>query len=156
MGNSLSVTRLRARHGQLVTSCEIGDCFRASMSMLLDVPNGDYLPTLAGDDDRWFFAWQRFLKPFGLDVHTSSAQGPIWKGGFWIASVPSKNCPAPGSHAIVMKGQRVVLDPSRKKVYRAGLNLLGTDLVLAGTWLEVADASKLTDFVKWHRACCGQ
>lgn len=122
------------------------------MSLLLDVPNGEHLPTFTNaEDERWFFDWQDFLEPFGLAILNSNAQGPIWKSWRWIASVPSKNCPAPGSHAIVMNGSRVEVDLSRKKRYRPGMMLLGTDLVLAGTWIEVADASKLSKFVEYQR-----
>lgn len=148
----MTAAALRERHGQLVASCQIGDCFRASMSLLLDVPNGDYLPTTDSEKHSTWWEWGELLRPLGLALMTSNDKGPIWKRGRWIASVPSKNCPEPGTHAIVMRGQRVEFDPSRKKRYRPGINLLGTDLVLAGTWIEVADASLLHYFLEWQES----
>ena len=119
------------------------------MSVLLDVPNGDHLPNEHGPD--WVFRWRDFLADFGLTTMTSHAKGPIWKDHPWIASVPSKNH-AGCTHAIVMHVHQVVFDPSPKRRYRPRMSLLGADVVLGGTWIEVADASKLDAFVKWRRA----
>lgn len=138
----------RARHGQRVSSATVGDCFRASMSVLLGVPNGDHLPNT--HDSRWMFRWWEFLGDFGLAMNNSHSKGPIWKNHPWIASVPSKNH-AGCTHAIVVDGRaRVLFDPSPKKRYRPRMLLLGADLVLGGTWIEVADARKLGAFVKWQ------
>ena len=138
----------RFRHGQLHSRCDDGDCFRACISVLLGVPNGDHIPN--PHDQLWFFAWQDFLAPFGMAIDHSHAKGPIWRGHPWIASVPSKNCEGK-SHAIVMGDRNQVLfDPSPNRRYHAGWSLLGKDVVLGGTWLEVSDASRLKEFVKWQ------
>lgn len=139
----------RARHGQRTTSSADGDCFRASMSVLLGVPNGDHLPNV--HDPMWTFKWKDFLGQFGIASCVSHRQGPIWKDHLWIASVPSKNHDGV-THAIVMYGQRVAFDPSPLRRYRRGESLLGADIVVAGTWLEVADSTRLRTFVDWQDA----
>lgn len=139
----------RGLHGQLVVDSEVGDCFRACMSVLLDVPNGDHLPNEHGRD--WWVRWQHFLDPMGLALDTATARGPIWKHHPWIASVPSKNM-ADRTHAIVMHHGGVVrFDPSPRRRYHTRRSLLGADVVLSGTWLEVDDASRLHRLVDWQR-----
>lgn len=133
----------RERHGQHISDRLTGDCFRASMSVILDVPNGDHLPTQDGSaDGSWWSDWHYFLYDLGLAIQHSSAKGPIWKQHRWIASVPSKNhkeC----THAIVMEGHKVLFDPSPNRRYHAGWSLLGLDCVVGGYWLEVADVRRL-------------
>lgn len=73
-----------------------------------------------------------------------------WRDGYWVASVKSKNFPEPITHAIVMKGQCVVFDPSLHKKYKIGRNLLSTNLVKYGYWLEITDVSKLINYLKLH------
>lgn len=137
----------RDRHGQLVVSSENGDCFRACMSVLLGVPNGDHLPNEHGPG--WWAAWWEFLWDLGLAVSNSHAKGPVWKSHPWIASVRSKNF-GERTHAIVMDGHKVLFDPSPLRRYHAGWSLLGKDVVLAGTWLEVADATRLDRLVEFQ------
>lgn len=126
----------RDRHGQRDSSSTTGDCFRACMSVLLQVPNGDHLPHGIDTPD-WWTDWWRFLLDLGLTIAHDNAQGPIWKEQPWIASVPSLNhegC----THAIVMhRAHEVLFDPSPHKRYEG--SLLGEGVVLGGTWLEVAD-----------------
>ncbi len=142
----------RERHGQHVSHCVLGDCFRASMSVILDVPNGDHLPTNDGTASSWWHDWHYFLWDFGLAIQNASAKGPIWKRHRWIASVTSKNCDG-ATHSIVMDGDKVLFDPSSKRRYHAGWSLLGEDCVVGGYWLEVADVQRLpalTEFRKLH------
>jgi hypothetical protein len=153
------VTRiLRRRHGQHVVSNENGDCHRACLSVLLDVPNGDHLPTLLPDledAERWLRYWgtlRLFLATCGLTLAHGQPKGPIWKHQPWMASVPSKNFEG-STHSIVMHhGGIVLFDPSpRTPRYDTGLNLLGEDVVLGGSWLEVADPSRLHRLAEFRR-----
>lgn len=133
----------RQRHGQRISSSTTGDCFRASMSVILDVPNGDHLPTNDGSEGGgWWFDWHYFLWDMGLAIQNASAKGPIWKSHRWVASVPSKNFEG-CTHAIVMEGHKVLFDPSPLRRYHAGWSLLGADVVVGGYWLEVADVRRL-------------
>lgn len=143
----------RGRHGQRVSSSTTGDCFRAAMSVILDVPNGDHLPTNDGEDDGgWWLDWHCFLRDLGLAIQNASAKGPIWKPHRWIASVASKNYEG-CTHAIVMEGHKVLFDPSPRRRYHAGWSLLGKECVVGGYWLEVADVVRLDalrDFRQEH------
>ena len=128
------------KYRQLVTSNKIGDCFRACMATLLQLP----IEVLPNDHSPyWHFNWDRYLEQFGLilspDVHS---KGPIWQEQLWIASVPSLNYEN-GSHAIVMHDtDRVYHDPSNKKRYKTGTRL-SSDVVMSGRHLIVADTEKL-------------
>jgi hypothetical protein len=148
---SRTSSEFRQRHGQHDSSKETGDCFRASMSVILDVPNGPHLPTNDGSEGgSWWFDWHYFLWDLGLAIHHSSTKGPIWKSYRWVASVRSKNYEG-CTHAIVMDGHKVLFDPSPSRRYHAGWSLLGDDVVVGGYWLEVADArllNGLSDFRK--------
>lgn len=139
----------RARHGQHVSDATLGDCFRASMSVLLDVPNGDHLPHL-DHPDGWWLAWWRLLHDLGLEVHYDDADGPIWQNGRWIASVASRNFEG-ATHAIVMDGHQVLFDPSPRRRYHAGWSLLGQGAVLGGYRLQVCDARRLDAFIGWRQ-----
>lgn len=139
----------RDRHGQLVSGPEVGDCFRACMSVLLGVPNGDHLPTLtlANANGDWWIEWWKFLWNMGLELSHGNPKGPIWRAGMWIASVPSKNFDGK-SHAIVMHDtDQVLFDPSPKRRYHAGHRLSGRDLIIDGTHVGVADARYLHHLV---------
>lgn len=120
----------------------IGDCFRACMASLLDLPSevlpNDFSPA-------WRSNWQNYLKQFGITLsHDSRADKPIiWLSTPWIATVKSLNY-KDGLHAILMHEGGIVLhDPSIKKRYKAGRSLLGEDIVVSGTHLIVDDASLL-------------
>lgn len=147
-GRRMLTADLLAVHGQRIVSAGNGDCFRASMSYVLGVPNGDHLPHTTESD--WLLVWMRFLGWMGLELAHDFADGPIWRNQ-WIASVPSKNIEG-ATHAIVMDNHRVAFDPSPNRRYRRRRSLIGTGIVLGGTWLEVRDARKLDAFVEWRRA----
>lgn len=128
------------KYKQLVFGAETGDCYRACMATLLQLP-----PIVLPNDHSpmWYYNWRNYLTQFGLQMSSSSpADGPIWSNHIWLASVPSLNLEG-YSHAILMDGQKVYHDPSRKKKYRTGMNLLGKDLVISGARLEVSDVTKL-------------
>lgn len=123
-----------------------GDCFRACVTSILEVPNDDTYPNC--DDVNWYSDWNKFLAEFGMSLQSDNKK--IWRQGYWIAGVPSKNFKT-CTHAIVMKGYKIAFDPSTKKRYRKGTNLLGEQLVVDGTWLEVTDPSLLHRFVEFKK-----
>lgn len=124
---------------------ETGDCQRACVASLLELPNHDRLPHITSE--MWLFEWIKLLETFGM--RWGSDQEAIWREGFWIGSVPSLNYPNK-THAIVMEGSCVSHDPSTKLRYETGRHL-GSDTVRWGNWLEVSDVSKL-DNLKVFRA----
>lgn len=117
----------------------VGDCFRACMATVLQVT-----PIILPNDHspHWWFNWKKYLNQFGMELNYDTATGPIWQSHKWIASVPSLNLKEQ-THAIVMDGQKVFHDPSTRKRYKTGTNLLGQDIVLGGYFLLVSDATKL-------------
>lgn len=129
---------IRVRHGQLVVDSEIGDCFRACMSYLLDIPNSDALPN--EHDPHPAIAWWSALWDLGLTLRWDASA--CWVDGLWIASVPSKNMKE-RTHAIVMRNTNVEFDPSPLRRYHKGWSLLGKDVVLGGYSLYVHDPSML-------------
>lgn len=104
----------------------------------MELPNNDEMPN--DHTSEWHFRWQEWLAQFGLSLEFDSKR--IWRETYWIASVPSKNLES-ATHAIVMQGSRVAFDPSNKRRYRKGQNLIGEDIVDGGWWFEVADFSRL-------------
>ena len=126
------------KNKQLVVDKEKGDCFRACLTSILELPNDPKLPNC--DDIEWLNKWHSFLYDFGLTL--AFEQKACWRQGYWIASVKSKNY-ADTTHAIVMQGSKVAFDPSTKKRYRIGKTLLGKDVVQGGYFLEVLDPSKI-------------
>lgn len=124
---------------QLHVDAKNGDCFRAAMCSVLDIPMSDDLPNV-DDEGCWFFKWNRIVERIGLAVEYDEKR--IWRRGYWIASVPSKNL-AGCTHAIVMKGHQVAHDPSTKRRYRRGQSMLGGDKVLGGYYFVVEDPALL-------------
>ena len=118
---------------QLVFGGGNGDCFRACVASILELPNCDLLPN--DHSPEWHFTWEEWLSQFGLILDFDAKR--IWRETYWIASVKSKNL-VESSHAIVMKSSQVAFDPSTKKRYRKGSFLKG-DEVNGGWWFEVAD-----------------
>lgn len=128
---------------QKIVNKKTGDCFRACVASILEMPNDNKLPNAHGGD--WFGAWYEFFGKMGLAI--SFDRVAIWREGYWIASVKSKNFKNT-SHAIVMKGDAVAFDPSTKKTHRKGTNLLGRGVVNGGYWIEVSDFTKLKEYFK--------
>lgn len=129
---------------QLISDRGVGDCFRACMCSILDIPNSNDLPNV--HDSEWFLKWQKFLKKFGLRLcHGSNC----WKDGYWIASVPSLNY-ALTTHAIVMKDTKVFFDPSTKKKYKKGTEMLGCSDIMSGYWVEIDDISKINNLSEYQ------
>jgi hypothetical protein len=116
-----------------------GDCMRASLTSILDLPNDPKKIPLSGAADWWKTA-PKFLRKFGLVLRYD--EKAFWKQGYWMASVKSLNFEG-GSHAIVMRGTRVAHDPSTKKRYKTGEDMLQGGAVQGGYVLEVAHPLKL-------------
>lgn len=127
---------------QTIVNNTSGDCLRACITSILGIPNNPKLPNV--DDERWSYKWDVLLRKFGIRLVYDHKK--IWKQGYWIATVPSKNFPD-GLHAIVMKNTKVAFDPSTKKRYRKGRNMLGTDLVRGGYSFEISDAALLPNLI---------
>jgi hypothetical protein len=129
------------KYRQQVVHPVYGDCFRACMATLVQLP-----PAVLPNDHspHWWFNWWRFLGQFGLslDGYHDAKTGAIWHEQPWIASVPSLNLDG-STHAILMhEGGKVFHDPSPKKRYRTGTRL-GSDVVRQGSHLVVTDVTKL-------------
>lgn len=129
------------KYKQLVSGDKIGDCFRACLATLLQLP-----PQVLPNDfsPMWTKNWRNYLSQFGLALsNDNGADKPIWLSTPWIASVKSLNY-KDTTHAILMHQGGVVLhDPSNKKCYKAGMNLLGKNIVMSGQHLVVIDSTKL-------------
>lgn len=128
---------------QKIFSNKRGDCFRACLASILEIENSDKFVKIRTDD--WLINYLNFFGEIGLRLNWDSKK--IWREGYWIATVPSKNFKKT-RHAIVMLGDRVAFDPSTHKQYRKGRNLLGKDIVSFGYWLEVSDFTKLKEYLK--------
>ena len=130
------------KYHQLITDPVIGDCFRACMATLLQLP-----PQVLPNDfsPAWHPNWQNYLKQFGLALSPQNRPDqPIWYSSPWIASVKSLNFEG-GVHAILMhEDGRVLHDPSNKKRYKTGSYISVKDnIILGGRHLIVTDASLL-------------
>ena len=126
-----------------------GDCFRACVASILELPNDDRLPN--EHDGNYLLAWQEFLGQFGLSVEFDTTR--IWRDGYWIASVTSKNLDG-ATHAIVMKGTQVAWDPSTKKRYRKGQHMLSDKVVQGGYWIEMRDPNLLHKLQEYKAQIC--
>lgn len=132
---------MTTKYRQRISHPGIGDCFRACMATLLDLPPevlpNDFSPS-------WHGNWQHYLGQFGLALsYDRPSTDGIWLPNPWIATVKSLNYDGV-SHAILMhQGNVVFHDPSTKKRYKTG-SRLGADQVLSGQHLIVADASRLS------------
>lgn len=125
---------------QRISDKGIGDCFPACMATLLELP----IEVLPNDhSEAWYGVWEAFLAQFGLSISFESSGGAIWQIHPWIASVNSKNYKNT-THAIIMhEDSKVLFDPSPKKVYKIGEDLLQTDCVRGGYKITVSDFTKL-------------
>ena len=128
---------------QKVVDKGVGDCFRACMASFLELPNDERLP----DGYKSVMAWNDWLAKFGMTLSWSHRS--IWREGYWIASVKSKNYTDGTTHAIIMHGTKVAHDPSTKKRYRKGLDMLQGDEVQGGWWIEVIDPNLLYKFQQY-------
>ena len=126
---------------QKITSNKNGDCFGACIASLLEIPL-DTLPNPHGDD--WLTVWKTWFEDRGMAITWHYKR--IWRQHLWIASAKSKNF-KDTTHAIIMKGSVVEFDPSTKKRYRKGTNLLNKNVVSGGWWIEISDVEKLKNFL---------
>lgn len=126
------------KNKQLIYNKGNGDCFRACLASILNWDNDPKLPNI--DDKNWLIKWGKILEPYGMRLEFDFDKS--WSGGYWIASVKSKNFKGQ-THAIVMNEMKVAFDPSPKKKYRIGQSLIGKN-VICGRWvLIVTDTNKI-------------
>ncbi|MDE2104669.1 MAG: hypothetical protein KGL39_45960 [Patescibacteria group bacterium] len=126
------------KNKQIIFDKDVGDCFRACLTSILGIPNDKELPNI--DKKTWFGEWNKLLLWTGISLEFEKDR--IWRTGYWIASVPSKNFNDRG-HCVVMKGDNIAHDPSTHKKYKTGQSLLGKGIVDGGWYLVVDDPSKL-------------
>lgn len=141
------------KNKQLIVNSKTGDCMRACITSILNIPNTDKLPnftekTKEGHHNAGWPKWYKLLNEMGLDFRYDEKQ--IWRSGYWIASIQSKNYKG-SYHAVVMKGHEIAHDPSTKKRYRTGTNLLGKKVVNGGYWIEITDVSLLPRFYEFQK-----
>ena len=117
-----------------------GDCLRACIATVLQIPIKS-LPNF--HTNRFFLDWMKLLGNFGIELRYGKS---CWIQGYWIASVPSKNFKGV-KHSIVMKGQLVFFDPSPKKKYKVGMNLLLSHsfFVEGGYTFIIGDIEKISN-----------
>ena len=120
---------------QRIVNSKRGDCFRACVSTVLQIPDKFLLNNHSKCS---FLIWMKTLHKFGIEVRYGKN---CWIDGYWIATVPSKNFKGI-KHSIVMKGQKVFFDPSTKKKYMIGENLLGKQIVEGGYTFLISDIEK--------------
>lgn len=139
------------KYRQRICDSTIGDCFRACMATLLQLP-----PEVLPNDftPGWHSNWQHYLGQFGLALSPQNhSKQPIWLGPPWIAAVKSLNFEG-GTHAILMhRGGVVLFDPSPKKRYKIGQRL-SSDVVLFGQHLIVVDALELHLLDEYRNLVC--
>ena len=140
LGRPLVSFKVMKFNKQIICSNVNGDCFRACLTAILDMENSNKLPNTG--EKMGYSQWLKILRQIGLTIRFEPKA--CWSDGYWIASVPSKNF-AKSTHAIVMNGTKVALDPSLKKRYRVGSDLLGKSIVNGGYHLEVIDFAKLNN-----------
>jgi len=128
---------------QNIFNKDIGDCFRACMASILEIPNSNNIPNI--DQKKWLNNWMNWLEVRGMRLGMDHEA--IWKDGYWIATVPSLNL-RDTTHAIVMFGGKVAFDPSTHKKYRKGTNLFCKNIVSFGHWIEISDMTKLKNYLE--------
>ena len=134
------------KNKQLIVDSKNGDCWRACITSILDVPNDPTLPNTSTDNS--FMGWYKILESMGMFIYYEGKA--CWRNGFWIASVKSLNF-SDCTHAIVMHSCEVAHDPSTKKVYETGEYLGGKDVVLGGYILEIIDPSLLWKYDEFKK-----
>jgi len=122
---------------QKVCDKDKGDCLRACIATVLQIHISN-LPNY--HSDKYFLDWMKLLATSGIEIRYGQS---CWIEGYWIASVPSKNFKGV-KHSIVMKGQLVFFDPSPKKKYKIGENLLLKHKIVDGGYtFIISDITKL-------------
>lgn len=131
-----------------------GDCFRACIASILEMPIADCPNPPSDPDGHWWNEWIDWLRPRGLElIHWQVPEGGRAEGeavcgalaGYWIATVPSLNCPPNperpnlGRHCIVMRGAEVAHDPSTGEK-RKGFT--GDDRIFEVTLLHSLDPAR--------------
>lgn len=63
---------------QLIVDAGKGDCFRACITSILEIPNDPKLPNI--DDEDYICKWWDFLGKFGMDIVYDEKK--IWRDGY--------------------------------------------------------------------------
>jgi hypothetical protein len=123
------------KNKQLISDNKRGDCMRACLTSILELPNTNKLPNFTVG--KGYMKWRKLLETMGMSINYDERS--FWRSGYWIGSVKSKNY-KDIYHAIVMYGVKVAHDPSTKKRYKTGRFMLGgKNIIRGGYWLEIID-----------------
>jgi hypothetical protein len=118
---------------QTIVSLEEGDCTRASLASILELPI-DAVPNFMRFGAKWFTIFWPFIRALGYEYYGTGwvkskekpcghilSKSPSIKG-YVIASVPSKTFPDIG-HSVVMNLKGIVVhDPNPNKAWE-GINV---------------------------------
>lgn len=105
-----------------ISSAENGDCLRACVASLLDLPIEEVpnFMDFGGDDGGWFsdpengmnaFLWRNGYEYTGSESAESALKNCPGVDGHYIGVVDSVNFPG-STHAVIFKGLELVHDPS--------------------------------------------
>ena len=141
---------------QTIVSVEDGDCTRACLASILDLPI-DAVPHFVRFGAGWFRIFSHFLMSLDYEFlgtgwvkskdrphgHILSRSKNI--KGYVIASVPSKTFPNVGHSVIINLKGLVVHDPNPNKRWE-GINVLKSHLELYG----LIDNIEMMDIIQWY------
>jgi len=134
---------------------ERGDCLRACICSMLELPIEALPNFVAEDGDDWWGRLTAALRPLGwweigvaLDPREDNADEQLeeWiSPGFWLANVTSLNLEGnhPGTdrplqHCVVMEGRNLAWDPALGRRYEIGTDVEDLDVWGVG-WLIALD-----------------
>lgn len=109
---------------------ERGDCVRACIASILDVP----LKSLPNPHGNWHAGWHDALSPLGFSMVEIDVR-QWFPPGLWIAQVPSLNLRA-CSHVLVAQNDELIHDPSTGDCYDD--ELWGRGGAVTGGWILAA------------------
>lgn len=93
---------------------EQGNCFQACVASIFELPLEEAFDCLQYSEERWFDAFNSWLKPRGLAcvfIHGVPVASEFW--GYHLAGVKSTTLRNPDDgHVVVMKDGSVVHDPN--------------------------------------------
>jgi hypothetical protein len=124
-----------------------GDCFRAAIASVLEVPGRSLPHFIQGDDETWYGDMQDYLcEQFGFMLADVEREDLPWTEddwgfpGYWLASVPSRNLGEGVTHVVVMHGSVLVHDPAR----RNQRTVVAFEELRRASWFIAMDPAKTT------------